>query len=90
MVIGPPEEAGMSFDLAAVSRIGRSAGCEITLDDTYVSQLHAQLSVTDDGVIIEDLGSTNGTYHNRLRLTAPALVRQGDLIQIGGTIMELR
>ncbi len=89
-VIAPPEESGVTFDLAPEATIGRAAGCEITLDDTYASQVHARLRLTSDGVIIEDLGSTNGTYHNRQRLTAPALIRTGDLIQIGGTIMELR
>ena len=89
-VIAPPEESGVTFDLAPEATIGRAAGCEITLDDTYASQVHARLRLTNDGVIIEDLGSTNGTYHNRQRLTAPALIRPGDLIQIGGTIMELR
>ncbi len=89
-VIAPPEESGVTFDLAPEATIGRAAGCEITLDDTYASQVHARLRLTSDGVILEDLGSTNGTYHNRQRLTAPALIRPGDLIQIGGTIMELR
>ncbi len=90
VVIAPPEESGVRFDLSPTSIIGRSAGCEVTLDDTYASQLHARLQQTPEGVVIEDLGSTNGTYHNRQRLTAPALVRPGDLIQIGSTIMELR
>ncbi len=89
-MIAPPEEAGASFLLAPTSTIGRAAGCEVTLDDTYASQLHARLQRTPDGLVIEDLGSTNGTYHNRQRLTAPALIRPGDLIQIGGTILELR
>ncbi len=90
VVIAPPEESGVSFQLSQTSTIGRAAGCEVTLDDTYASQLHARLEQTPDGLVIEDLGSTNGTYHNRQRLTAPALVRPGDLIQIGSTILELR
>ncbi len=90
VVIAPPEESGVSFNLSSTSTIGRAAGCEVTLDDTYASQMHARLQMTPDGFVIEDLGSTNGTYHNRQRLTAPELVRVGDLIQIGGTIMELR
>lgn len=90
VVIAPAEEAGGSFTLSPTSTIGRAAGCEVTLDDTYASQLHARLQQTPDGLVVEDLGSTNGTYHNRQRLTAPALVRAGDLIQVGGTILELR
>ncbi len=90
VVIAPPEVSGVSFRLASTSTIGRAFGCEVTLDDTYASQLHARIQQTPDGLVIEDLGSTNGTYHNRQRLTAPALVRTGDLIQIGSTILELR
>lgn len=90
VVIAPPEEAGGSFTLSSTSTIGRAAGCEVTLDDTYASQLHARIHRTPEGLVVEDLGSTNGTYHNRQRLTAPALVRAGDLIQVGGTILELR
>ncbi len=70
--------------------IGRAAGCEITLDDTYISQLHARVSIGEHGIIVEDLGSTNGTYLNRKRVTAPVIVSPGDQIQVGSTIMELR
>ena len=70
--------------------IGRAAGCEITLDDTYISQMHARVSPGEHGVIVEDLGSTNGTYLNRKRVTAPVVVSPGDRIQVGSTITELR
>ncbi|MCL4135119.1 UNVERIFIED_CONTAM: hypothetical protein GTU68_057631 [Idotea baltica] len=70
--------------------IGRAAGCQITLDDTYISQLHARVSNADSGVVIEDLGSTNGTYLNRQRVTTPVYGEAGDQIQVGGIVMELR
>ncbi len=70
--------------------IGRAAGCQITLDDTYISQLHAKVSPGETGVVIEDLGSTNGTYLNRQRVTTPILGGAGDRIQLGGIVMELR
>lgn len=70
--------------------IGRAAGCEITLDDTYISQLHARLFDSESGLVVEDLGSTNGTYLNRQRVTAPVVVGPGDRIQVGSIVMELQ
>lgn len=89
-IVAPPEVAGLVYALGPETTIGRAAACDITLDDTYASQVHARLSVTAAGAVIEDLGSTNGTYHNRQRLVAPALLAPGDVVQIGSTIMELR
>lgn len=70
--------------------IGRAAGCQVTLEDTFISQLHARVSPAESGIVIEDLGSTNGTYLNRHRVTAPVLGNPGDLLQLGGIVMELR
>lgn len=70
--------------------IGRAASCHVTLDDTYISQLHARVSPTDQGVLIEDLGSTNGTYLNRQRVTSPVVGALGDRLQLGGIVLELR
>lgn len=86
----PAESAGSSFVVNGELTIGRAAGCEITLDDTYISQLHARVSIGEHGIVVEDLGSTNGTYLNRKRVTAPVIVSPGDQIQVGSTIMELR
>ncbi len=70
--------------------IGRAAGCQISLDDTYISQLHARVSPSDTGVVVEDLGSTNGTYLNRQRVTTPIIGANGDRIQLGGIVLEVR
>lgn len=86
----PPETAGSSFAVNGVLTIGRAAGCEITLDDTYISQLHARVTLGERGIVLEDLGSTNGTYLNRKRVTAQVIVSHGDRIQVGSTIMELQ
>ena len=52
------------------------------IQDRQVSRFHARLTATEDGVILEDLGSKNGTYHNNARLEEPILLQDGDLIQI--------
>lgn len=90
VVLEPPTDAGRHFEVMGEMTIGRAAGCQITLDDTYISQLHARVSNADTGVVIEDLGSTNGTYVNRQRVTTPVLGNSGDRIQLGGIVLELR
>jgi hypothetical protein len=89
-VIEPAETKGQIYELADELTVGRAVGCQITLDDTYVSQLHARVFRRDGQLYVEDLGSTNGTYLNRKKVTAPIAVRKGDRLQIGKTVMELQ
>jgi len=71
--------------------IGRSAEADITIDDPYASEFHARVGLADGGVVVADLGSTNGTYLNGRRLgNTPTPVRRGDTVQIGKTILEVR
>jgi hypothetical protein len=88
-VVQPAELAGTVFPLGDELTVGRAAGCQITLDDTYASQVHARLFMRDEQLYVEDLGSTNGTYLNRRKVSAPMVVSQGDQIQIGSTVMEV-
>lgn len=88
-VIEPAELAGTTYPLGDELTVGRAAGCQITLDDTYASQVHARLFMRDSQLYVEDLGSTNGTYLNRRKVSAPMVVSHGDQIQIGSTIMEV-
>jgi hypothetical protein len=89
-VIEPAETKGQVYDLGDELTVGRAGGCQITLDDTYVSQLHARVFRRDGQLYVEDLGSTNGSYLNRKKLTAPVAIRKGDRLQIGKTVMELQ
>ena len=88
-VIEPAETRGKVYDLTDELTMGRATGCHITLDDTYVSQLHARVFKREGQIFIEDLGSTNGTYVNRTKVTAPLVVRRGDRLQVGKTVMEV-
>jgi pSer/pThr/pTyr-binding forkhead associated (FHA) protein len=91
VVTEPPELRGRIYDLSdSELTIGRAAGCTVTVDDTFVSQLHARVFARDDQLMVEDLGSTNGTYLNRRRLTGPMVVQRSDKIQIGNTVLEVR
>lgn len=81
---------GKTLELADELTIGRAEKCHLVLDDTYVSQVHARIHGKGEAVMVEDLGSTNGTYLNRRRITAPTEVQRGDRIKIGKTVLEMR
>ena len=84
------DKKGKSFDLADELIIGRAEKCHLVLDDTYVSQMHARIFAKDGGFRVEDLGSTNGTYLNRRRITSPTQLQRGDQLKIGKTVLEMR
>ena len=70
-------------------KIGRSSDCQLILDDDYVSTRHARIYRTEAGYLIEDLGSTNGTYLNDERLSAPAPFTPSDTLRIGRTLLKV-
>ncbi|CAL9482094.1 FHA domain-containing protein [Streptomyces sp. H28] len=71
--------------------LGRAHDSTIVLDDDYASSRHARIYPDRDGQwIVEDLGSTNGTYLDRNRLTTPTPISLGAPIRIGKTVIELR
>lgn len=88
-IIEPEADRGRSFDLADELVVGRAGGCGVVVNDSFASQLHARVFRRDGTLFIEDLGSTNGTYLNRQKVTQPVPVRRGDRIQIGQTVLEL-
>ncbi len=71
------------------SVIGRNQHCEIRIDSDALSRNHASLHVTEHGVVIEDLNSTNGTYVNNIRIDSPVLLSDGDVVTIGNHRMVL-
>jgi hypothetical protein len=78
------------FPLSEEVTIGRAPGCSVPLaDDTYVSQLHARVFIRDGKPFVEDLGSTNGTFLNRDRLSTTMPLHRGDKLQIGQTVLEI-
>ena len=90
VMVEPADQAGRSYLLDNEASIGRAAGCQITLDDTYASQIHARVFLRDNQWLVEDLGSTNGTWLNRQKVSGPMVLQRGDRLQIGNTVMELR
>ena len=83
--------AGTSIGLADQQiTIGRANDATLVLHDDYASSRHARLFPQDGQWIVEDLGSTNGTYLDRQKVTQPTPVPAGVPIRIGKTVLELR
>ena len=70
--------------------IGRAADATLVLNDDYASTRHARLFPQNGEWIVEDLGSTNGTYLDRQKVTQPTPVPVGVPVRIGKTVLELR
>ena len=70
--------------------IGRADDSTLVMDDDYASTRHARISLRGSDWYVEDLGSTNGTYLDRAKVTAPLRVPLGVPIRIGKTVIELR
>lgn len=62
--------------------VGRVEPCDVVIPDRQVSRSHARFTLSDEDVILEDLGSKNGTYCNGDRVKDPIILRDGDIIQI--------
>jgi hypothetical protein len=67
--------------------IGREAGNDLVIEDPQVSRRHAQLTQQGNSYLIEDIGSTNGTYVNGKRVTAPTLLTNGDMVGLADTVI---
>jgi pSer/pThr/pTyr-binding forkhead associated (FHA) protein len=82
---------GTSLDLAQEQiTLGRANDATLVLNDDYASSRHARIFPQDGQWIVEDLGSTNGTYLDRQKVTRPMPVPVGVPIRIGKTVLELR
>ena len=89
-VIRPEDQAGRTYDIGDEITVGRAAGCGVPIDyDSYSSNLHARLFRLDGEVWAEDLGSTNGTWVNTVRIGERTRLEKGDLQQVGGTVFEV-
>jgi hypothetical protein len=75
--------AGSAYDLSDGAVLGRGETADIRLEDTFASSHHARLVPQGDVIVLEDLGSTNGTYLNGEPLRGPQPLHVGDSIRIG-------
>ena len=83
--------SGMTINLTDQQiTMGRANDATLVLNDDYASTRHARIFPQDGQWIVEDLGSTNGTYLDRQKVTRPTPVPAGVPIRIGKTVLELR
>ena len=79
----PGHEPGMIYDLDGEIALGRGDRAEIRLEDPFASSRHALIHEQGNSVVVEDLGSTNGTYLNEELLQTPRPLHPGDRVRIG-------
>ncbi len=81
LIVRTGPNPGMVFDITKeITTFGRDVASDVVLGDAEVSRQHARLTRTPGGYVLEDLGSTNGTFINGERLSAPRVLRPGDLL----------
>jgi predicted component of type VI protein secretion system len=66
--------------------IGRDEGCYIRMGSPDISRRHCSLRATSEGILVEDLGSSNGTYVNDLRITKPTVLKGRDILRVGPAV----
>ena len=81
--LSPAEDVRHVPVLCSPFRIGREFGASIRLADQSVSELHAELAMIPDSLVLRDLGSASGTYVNARRISGPTHLRPDDLVQFG-------
>jgi len=81
LIVRTGPNPGMVFDLTKeITTLGRDVANDIVLGDPEVSRQHARLTRTPGGYVLEDLGSTNGSFVNGERLSSPRVLNPGDLL----------
>src|SRR3972149_11323314 len=87
LIVRPGPTPGMVFDLTKeVTMLGRDVTNDIVVGDAEISRQPTRVTRTPGGMVLEDLGSTNGTFINGDRLVSPRVLRSGDLLGLGENV----
>jgi hypothetical protein len=91
VIITPDHLTGRSLPIGDEITIGRRDGCTVSVaDDSFLSTNHARVFILDDQPMVEDLESTNGSFHNGARFGGIRLISPGDLLTFGSITAEVR
>ena len=90
VVAAKGHEPGHTFAVHSGAQLGRSESADVRIDDSFASASHARIYPSARGLVIEDLGSTNGTYVNGRQLTRPLELEVDDTVRIGDTELRYR
>ena len=86
---GPRELRGVKLPLSGPLVVGRSPGSDIVINADYVSGRHARFALFSDTLVVEDMGSTNGTLVDGKRIAAPTTLEPGSLVSIGDVTLRI-
>lgn len=86
---GPKELRGVRLDVAGPIIVGRSPGADIVIGTSFVSGRHARFSLAGKDLVLEDLGSTNGTLLNGVPVVQPVGLRDGDIVTVGNVDIKV-
>ena len=86
---GSRQLRGLHVDILGPVVIGRAPSSDIVIDEPYVSATHARFTIQGPALVLEDLGSTNGTMVNGHTIDQPVTLRDGDEVQVGDTVMRV-
>lgn len=90
VLVEPEAGAGRVIPVERPTLVGRGPDADVLLDDAFASDRHVRFDRVEGRLVIEDLGSTNGTLVNGIAVVGRRTLDRGDLIRLGQTIMEVR
>ena len=86
---GPRELRGVKMPITGPLVVGRSPGSDIVINASFVSGRHARFALFSDTLVVEDMGSTNGTLVDGKRIAAPTTLEPGSLVSIGDVTLRI-
>ncbi len=90
LVVSSGSSAGRAFELGSRLVVGRDEGCDLVLEDERVSRRHCVFAPNPDGTVaLEDLGSANGTFVGGERVAGPVVLRGGEEVRVGSTVLRV-
>jgi hypothetical protein len=89
VAVDPPHLAGIEYALTDGMTVGRGSDATLVLDDNFLSSRHASFHLRDDDWVVEDLGSTNGSYVNNVKVDRISRLHTGDRVQVGNVMFEV-